>query len=244
MLGELKELRDLVDLQDDHRPGRGMPEPPTEEEVTRCIQVLMSRQCIYPHQHHLARSYNIMATVEYQGFFRKYFSAMGLDFHFDTRSRMVALRFPAVERRRYDWQASRLKRDETLVLLALKLAYEEGFRANIMGARGDVEITTNDLVDKLEMLARVTIEETRLNEILGLLKRKGVLELGERDPVERVRPLTILSGIEVAVPESYVQQISDWVDQLPAAAPDSVEPGDGSEGGDDESDPVNPGAVD
>ncbi|MGK9169917.1 DUF4194 domain-containing protein [Inquilinus limosus] len=245
MLGELKEFRDLVERRDDYRPGRGMPEPPTEEEVTRCIQILMSRQCIYPHQHHLARPYNIMATTEYQGFFQKYFAVMGLEFYFDTRSRMVALRFPGVERRRYDWQASRLKRDETLVLLALKLAYEEGFRANIMGARGEVEITTNDLVDKLEMIARVTLEETRLNDILGLLKRKGVLELGERDPVERVCPLTILSGIEVAVPESYVQQISDWVDQLPAAAPDHLEPGDGKEPTDDEeSDPVNPGAVD
>ncbi len=63
--------------------------------------------------------------------------------------------------------------------------------------------------------------------------------------MERVRSLTILSGIEVAVPESYVQQISDWIDQLPATAPDLVEPGNGSEGADEEeSDPVNPGAVD
>lgn len=241
MLGELKEFRDLVDLRDDHRRGRGIPEPPTEEELTRCIQVLMSRQCLYPHQHHLARSYAIMATVEYQGFFQKYFAAMGLEFHFDTRSRMVALRFPGVDRRRYDWQASRLKRDETLVLIALKLAYEEGFRANLMGARGEVEITTNDLVDKLEMIGRTAIEETRLNEILALLKRKGVLDLGERDPVERVRPLTILSGIEVAVPESYVQQVSDWVDQLPAAA--STEAVDGDSVEDGEGDPADEGAA-
>jgi len=243
MLGELKEFRDLVDLRDEHRSGRGIPEPPTEEELTRCIQVLMSRQCLYPHQQHLARPYTIMATVEYQGFFQKYFAAMGLEFHFDTRSRMVALRFPGADRRRYDWQASRLKRDETLALLALKLAYEEGFRANLMGARGEVEITTNDLVDKLEMIARMPIEEARLNEILNLLKRKGILDLGERDPVERVRPLTILPGIEVAVPESYVQQVSDWVDQLPAVAAASVEPGDGGSAEDGEGDPGNEGAA-
>jgi hypothetical protein len=227
MLAELKEFRDLVDQQDSYRPGRGIPEPPKEEELTRCIQILMSRQCIYPHQHHLARSYQIMAATEYQGFFQKYFAAMGLEFYFDTRSRMVALRFPGADKRRYDWQASRLKKDETLVLLVLKLAYEEGFRTNTMGVRGDVEITSNDVVDKLEMIGRVTIEETRLNEILGLLKRKGVLDLGDRDPVERVRPVTILPGIEVGAPESYIQQVRDWAEQLPAAGPDHAESDEG-----------------
>ena len=47
MAHELKDLAELLDKADGHRPGQGVPEPPTEEEVTRCIQVMLSRQCIY-----------------------------------------------------------------------------------------------------------------------------------------------------------------------------------------------------
>ncbi|MDR3439732.1 DUF4194 domain-containing protein [Telmatospirillum sp.] len=222
---ELRDLQDLLDKADTYRPGRGIPEPPTEEEVTRCIQVLMSRQCIYPHQNHLARSYNIMACPDYQEFFRRYFSAMGLEFHFDPRSRMIALRVPGIDKKRYDWQASRLKKDETLVLYTIKLAYEEGFRANQMGTRGEVEITTNDLIDKLDVVANVQLEESRMMAILKLLERKGVVHIGELDPIERIRSLTILPGIEVACPEVYMQAVADWAEQQPqiGTAP-TVEP--------------------
>ena len=226
MPSELKDLQDLLNKADNYRPGRGIPEPPDEDEVTRCIQVLMSRQCIYPHQGSLVRVHNILSCHEYQEFFRRYFAVMGLEFHFDTRSRMVALRFPGAEKKRYDWQAQKLKKDETLVLYVLKLAYEEGFRANAMGAGGEVEITTDDLIDKLDVVAGVQIEEGRLNTILEMLRRKGVIDPGQRDLVERVRPLTILPGIEVACPEVYMQTVADWAaaqPQTPVAAQSETE---------------------
>ncbi|MGE5504318.1 MAG: DUF4194 domain-containing protein [Actinomycetota bacterium] len=222
-MAELKDLQDLLDKADTYRPGRGTPEPPSEEEVTRCIQVLMARQCIYPHQNHLARSYAIMACPDYQEFFRRYFAAMGLEFHFDPRSRMIALRFPGSDRKRYDWQASRLKKDETLVLFTIKLAYEEGFHANRMGTRGEVEITTNDVLDKLDVVAGVQLEEGRMLAILKLLERKGVVQIGELDPVERVRALTILPGIEVACPETHMQAVADWAEQQPQAGAAATE---------------------
>jgi hypothetical protein len=211
----LKDLQDLLDKSDTYRPGRGIPEPPDEEEVARCIQVLMSRQCIYPHQTHLARSYNIMAHHEYQEFFRRYFNAMGLEFHFDPRSRMVALRVYGIEKKRYDWQATRLKKDETLILYALKLAYEEGFRDNRMGPAGDVEISSDELIDSLDTIGRLQIEEARLLQVLKLFERKGVLQIGELDPVERVRLLTLLPGIEVACPEVYMEAVALWAEQQP-----------------------------
>lgn len=225
MVHELRDLADLLDKAHDYRPGRGVPEPPTEEEVTRCIQVMLSRQCIYPFQQHLARVYAILRWYGYQEFFRRYFAAMGLELHHDTRSDMIALRFPGGAKRRYDWQASRLKKDETLVLFVLKLAFEEGFKAQAMTTKGAVEVTSDDLLDKLTVVAGVEIEETRLSAILELFKRKGVVSLGERDPVERVRPIVILPGIEIACPEAYVQMIGDWAEERPCG----VEGNPGSE---------------
>jgi hypothetical protein len=70
-----------------------------------------------------------------------------------------------------------------------------------------VTATTDDLFDKLRGIAKVEIEETRLIEILDFLRRKGVVRPGDRDPVDRVWPLSILPGVEVAVPPAYIERV-------------------------------------
>src|ERR1700737_3353312 len=94
MTEHLKEFRELEDVADTYRPGRGGPEPPDEDGITRCIQVMLARQCIYANQHGLGPSYRVLSTPQYQSFFRKYFAAMGLEFHHDSRSGLVALKVP------------------------------------------------------------------------------------------------------------------------------------------------------
>jgi hypothetical protein len=217
MTEELKEFRELVDLADSYRPGRGVPEPPDEETVTRCIQVMLARQCLYAGMHGLGPYYRVLSTPEYQGFFRKYFAAMGLEFHHDTRSGLVALRV-ASGAPRFDAQSQRLRKDETAVLLALRVAYEEAFNAKQFDDLGTVATTTDELYDKLAAIGGIEIPETRLLEILATLKRKGIVEIGERDPVERVRPLTILPGIEVAVPPAYIERVRMAAEAAPPAA--------------------------
>jgi hypothetical protein len=213
----LKEFRELADMADAYRPGRGIPEPPDEETITRCIQVMLSRQCIYAGMHGLGAYYRVLSTPEYQGFFRKYFAAMALEFHHDTRSGLVALKVPSGSLR-FDHQSQRLRKDETAVLIALRIAYEEAFRNKQFNEIGIVETTTNELFDKLGAIGWIEIEETRLKEILGHLKRKGVVDIGDQDPVERVRPLTILPGIEVVVPSSYIERVRMAAEAVPSAA--------------------------
>lgn len=212
----LKEFDALVDMADTYRHGRGIPEPPDEEGITRCIQVMLARQCIYANMRSIAPSYRILATPEYQDFFRKYFSAMGLEFHHDPRSGLVALRVPGAAPR-YDQQSMRLKKDETAVLLALRVAYEEAFRNKQFNDLGTVEATTDDIYDKLTVIGGVEIESARLMDILFFLRKKGIVELGERDPVERVTPLTILPGIEVAVPSTYIECARMAAEAVPSA---------------------------
>jgi hypothetical protein len=111
-----------------------------------------------------------------------------------------------------------LRKDETAVLLAFRLAYEEAFRAKQFNELGAVETTTDELYDKLAIIGGIEIEDARLKEILAFLKRKGVIEIGERDPVERVIPLTILPGIEIVVPSVYVEQVRMAAEAVPPAA--------------------------
>lgn len=218
MIEQLKEFTDLVDMADTYRPGLGIPEPPDEEGITRCIQIMMARQCIYEGMYGLGPSYRIVSTPKYQGFFRKYFAAMGLEFIHDIRSGMVALKVLGGVPR-FDHQSGRLKKDETAVLVALRVAYEEGFRNKQFSGLGVVEISTDELYDKLSVIAGVEIEAARLADILGFLKRKGVVELGERDPVDRVTPLTILPGIEIIVPSTYIERVRMAAEAVPPAVP-------------------------
>jgi hypothetical protein len=221
---ELREFRELVDSADEHRPSLGMPAPPNEEDVARCIQMMLARQCIYPDMYGVGHYYRILSTEKYQSFFRKYFAAMGLELHQDMRSGMIALRAPA-DAPRYDLRSARLRKDETAVLLALRIAYEEAFSNKTMGETGRVETSTDDLYDKLSTIGHMELEEPRLMEILEFLKRKGVVEIGDFDPVERIHPLTILPGVEVMVPASYMQRVINAAETVRAG--DTAKPEDG-----------------
>ena len=218
MIPELKEVTDLVNRRDTYRPGKGIPEPPSEEEITRCIQVMMAHQCIYPHQHNLKSVYRILSYLEYQEFFRKYFRAMGLELFHDTRSGMIALKVISEMTRHPSWSI-RLKKDETHVLLALRLIYDEIFADGQQGERGEVETTTDDLVDKLVVIGNVQIAEARLLEILTAYEKKGITALGDRDPVDRVRVLMIYPGVEVVTPQgNYIQYVQDVAAKMTAIA--------------------------
>jgi hypothetical protein len=217
MVEHLKEFVELVDMVDTWKPGRGIPEPPDDETVTRCIQLLMARQCIYGWMHGIGPSYRVLATPEYQGFFKKYFAAMGNELVHDTRSGMIALKVPSGVPR-YDQRSGRLKKDVTSVLLALRIAYDEAFRNKQWNDLGTVDITTDDLYDKLGIVGSIIVEPGRLTEILTFCEGKGVVKLGERDPVDKVTPLTILPGIEIAVTATYVERVLAAAEAIPPSS--------------------------
>jgi hypothetical protein len=219
MINELREFRDLVDKADNYKSGRGVPPPPDEDEIARCLQIMLAKQCIYPWQQQITRAHEIMSTHEYQDFFRKYFSALGLEFYHDTRSGMIALKVPD-EKTRFDWQSARLKKDETCVLLVLRLIFDEEAKRGKFDDRGRVITSTNDLFDKLQVIAHVEIAETRLMDILGNFRRKGLVDIGERDPVDKVVEVNILPGIEIAVTPAYIQRFVMRLESADFVAPD------------------------
>ncbi len=218
MIEQLKEFRELVERESSQRTSRGQQEEQSEEAITRCIQIMMLRQCIYPGMHAIGPSYRILSKPENQHFFRRYFGAMGLEFHHDTRSGMIALKVPNTGAR-YDYQSGRLCKDETAVLLALRITYEEAFKNKQYSDTGHVETSTNEIYDKLKVIGDIEIDWPRIGAILHFLKRKGVVEIGDKDPVENVTPLTILPGVEVVVPQSYVLRVIETMEAAKAHIP-------------------------
>ena len=112
---------------------------------------------------------------------------------------------------RHDVVSERLRKDETLVLLALRLLYEEGLRDHRVGTDGIVECTTDEVVEKIRAVARNDPpEEGRLADILRLYARRGGLRLGERDKVERVTPLALLPGLAVLASDAWMERLRAW----------------------------------
>jgi hypothetical protein len=201
----LEPFRAIVD--GDEPPPAGA-RAPSEEDLIRALQVLIKVQVVYADTPGIGRCYEI--ARHYAPFFRDYFNCLGYHFEVSHRDQMVFLRVPS-EGARHDAPAERLRKDETLVLLALRLAYEEGLRDHRVTTDGVVECTTDDIAESIRTAARIDPpEETRLVEILRLFARKGAVRLGERDRTERVTPLLVLPGIAVLSPDAWMDQMRAW----------------------------------
>lgn len=207
---EVAEFTQIVDGEWPHHvPGRR----PSEDELTRALQALLTRQCIYASTPGLQRIYEVIRG--YHQFFQNFFGTLGYGLVVNARDQMVALSVP-VGQSRYDTVYERLKKDETMVLLALRLMWGDAIAAQDIGDAGVAETTTGDLVDRIKNVTQQDPpNEARLNDILRLFARYGAVRLGERDRIEQVSPLSILPGVSVLVPDGYVAELLNWAAMPP-----------------------------
>lgn len=106
---------------------------------------------IYAETQGIGRSYEL--ARHYAPFFTDYFACLGYALTVSHRDQMVSLS-PAADAPRHDIVSERLRKDETLVLLALRLLYEEGLRDHRAGTDGIVDCTTDEIVEKIRAVAR------------------------------------------------------------------------------------------
>lgn len=203
----LEPFRGIVDGDEPPPPGARAPDA---EELTRALAVLLKAQVIYVNTPGIGRSYEL--ARHYAPFFSDYFACLGYALAVSHRDQMVSLTLQ-VDGPRHDIAAERLRKDETLVLLALRLSYEEGLRDHRVSTDGVLDCTTDDLAERIRTAARSEPpEEARLIEILRLFVRRGALRLGERDRTERVTPLGVLPGILVLASDAWLERLRAWSD--------------------------------
>lgn len=199
---ELDELRDLLE-------GRRGNAPVDKADIETAIQALLAHQIIYPDTTLLRREiYDFIRA--HSTFFERYFGAMGVGIVIEPSTGMIAL---VRGRNRYGWQFTRLKKDETLVLLALRVTYDEGLRAGLMDEIGRVQTNTDEIFDRIRTLAKADPPvESRLEEILKSLRRRGAVLLHDADRVERLTPVTVLPGIAILVDDVFTVSLIKWME--------------------------------
>lgn len=216
----MKELAEFKQIVDGEWPeGAIQGRKPTADEITRAVQALMTRQCIYSSTPSLGRTYEIVRA--YSSFLEGYFAVLGYRLVVSPRDQMVALSVPMGESR-YDAIYERLRKDETIILLGLRLLWEEAISNQNVGDGGIVETTTGELIDKVRAVTQTEPpEEARLMDILRTFQRHGVVRVGLRDRIEKVSPLSVLPGVSIVVPDGYLEDLMQYA---ASAQTDTPEP--------------------
>jgi hypothetical protein len=192
-VAELSQVRDILDA--------GKVD---EEQLQAALQALLFHQCLYE-EWPSAPAYRTVARHLAQ--IQPIVGAFGFKVTHHPVAHMLVLEATGAV---YALHMSRLRKDETSVLLALRLLYAEGVSS--LDENGRVEITTDDVHDRLRAAGDEPPAMQRLLEILRLFQRKGIVRMGELDPEEQIVILAIMPGVTVLVPDVYVEALVRWLE--------------------------------
>lgn len=204
MAVELREAAEVIEKEQARSGDKDGEE--TEARLQTALQALLLHQVIYSDSHGVGGSYELI--LRNQAFFRRYFATMGFELFIDPAAQCLGL---SVGETSFGWKQNRLRKDETLVALVLRLMLEEGTRASEIDEVGRVDTDTDALFDRYRTLAgEDPPTESRLIEILRAFQRRGMVRIGERDRDEQVTPVLLMPGIRRIVTDRHVEAVSDW----------------------------------
>lgn len=176
-----------------------------EEDLQSALQALLFHQCLYQDWPH-APAYRLVSR--HFANVKPILAAFGYRLVHHPAAQMLTVEAASVV---YGVQMARMRKDETVLLLMLRLLYAEWISS--IDDNGRVEVTTDDIHDRLRTVGEEPPSIQRLHDILRGFQRKGLVRVGERDPVEQVIVVTIMPGITVLVPDVYVEAVIQWLER-------------------------------
>lgn len=176
-----------------------------EEDLQSALQALLFHQCLYEDWPY-PPAYRIIARHLAQ--VQPIVAALGYKLVHHTVANMLVLDTESVV---YGINMARLKKDETVVLLILRLLYAENISS--LDDRGRIDTNTDDLHDRLRSAGEEPPAVKRLHEILKFFQRKGLVRIGENDPEEQILQLSIMPGMTMLVPDVYVEAVIQWLER-------------------------------
>ncbi len=174
------------------------------EDLQSALQAILFHQCLYEDWPH-PPSYRLLAR--HLAHVQPILAAFGYGLRHHPVAHMLVLEPTAPV---YGLQMARLKKDETAVLIVLRLLYSEGISA--LDEYGRVEATTDDIHDRLKTCGEEPPPIARLLDILRALQRKGLVRVGDFDATEQLTVVTIMPGVTILVSDVYVEAVIQWLE--------------------------------
>ncbi len=174
---------------------------PNQDDLRMAATVLLEKQFLYLANHSERKHYlTIASEIKY---FEKLFAQLSRNVFIDRPSGYVAL-LP-----NQGAKSISLKQDETLMLLCLRLIYEEGVE-NLTCEEGAVVRTSSDnAINRFTTETRLEQPNlTRFREIMGLFKRHGIASAKKENEGKNMI-ITIRPAIRHVVNDDYIKQLEN-----------------------------------
>lgn len=174
-----------------------------EDSLRQAASLMLGRQFLYLHRSRDRDAYRLV--VNHYDYFRNLFDALGWSLHRDDDFGFVGL-LPAETE-----SFARLKLVDTLLVLCLRLLYEEGM--DRMEVRdGCVYAEPEELLGRYEaLLKRKRPGLTDMRAILARLARFGLIETDDIHGSELLPRLRILPGIRVVTDSRVMERLAGYM---------------------------------
>lgn len=168
-----------------------------EEDLARAAQALLARQFVYREDWGQSETYDLLRR--FNGYYKDLFAALGFELVVDDTSQLIGLLTP------HSLARPLLRLDETLMLLTLRLAYQEEWDRYNLGERGAVQTRSSELLAKYETVGRRQKPQiTRMREIMTGFEQRGLVKTGPWDTLTLDMDVTIRPAILYVAGDGYL----------------------------------------
>lgn len=165
---------------------------------------MLRQQTLYRDDWNSRSAYEFI--LRFRSYFTDLFDALGLDLVITERDLTISLTPKQSQARK------RLSLDETVLLLLLRAAFEQGVAAFEIGDHGEVAITSMELLERYEAITgRTRPAWPRVREILKECRRRAFIALGEEFPDESGIEITVRPSIRDVTGEGYLARIDEFL---------------------------------
>lgn len=189
MLHDLKHLADRYEMDPD--------------ELRKAARTLLAKQFLFLSRKQDADAYRIV--LNHFNYFHNLFDALGWTLERDEDFDFIGIVPTDTE------SFVRLKLVDTLLVLCLRLLYEEGMeRFDVF--EGSVYVDAESLLNRYTVQTKRALPgRTEFNEILKRLRRFGIVEMGEVDPSSGSPRLRILPSIRKVTDGNALDRLTAYL---------------------------------
>ncbi len=196
-------LKDLEKIVDECEASGGDPDV-LETELRRAAQNLWRAQFLYQTDFGSKTSYDLI--LQHRSYFENLFAALGYRVvggrMNDQYLGLLATDLPARQT---------MKLDESLLLLVLRLHYEEAFKRFEITDSGEIEVDGETILQLYEDRTRRTRPPvTRVHDILTAFRQRGLLRLEDQGD-SRTFKLFLRPALPVVVAEDTLASLEEFV---------------------------------